>query len=321
MPGARIVHEYGMLVCSDNFRPLSQGETEEPRRWCERMIKGPVSQIVAMGAESIREVRERYEAGEQIAMLTAYDAEMARLVEAGGVDMILVGDSAADNHHGYEDTLGLTLEEALSNTAAVNRGIESTLVIADLPFLSYGTSTETSIENAGRFIKEAGADAVKLETAPHGDATISLIDQLTELGIPVQGHIGYTPQHVRTMGGAVIQGRDEGQSSGEEVLLETAQRLVDAGVFSIVLETVTEDVAKTITEAVDVPTIGIGAGRYVDGQVLVLNDVIGLGTQEYTLAKAYANVGSEIEDAVATYVSEVQSGEFPTVDQTFDPID
>ena len=274
-----------------------------------------------MSGASISDVRDQYEAGEPLSMLTAYDAEMARLVEAGGVDMILVGDSAADNHHGYADTLSLTLEEALSNTAAVVRGVDNTPVIADLPFLSYGTSTEVSISNAGRFLKEAGADAVKLETAPGGDATIALIDRLTELGIPVQGHIGFTPQHIRQLGGAVIQGRDADASTSESTLVDTAERLVEVGVFSIVLETVTESAARAVTDAIDVPTIGIGAGRYVDGQVLVLNDVIGLGSPEYTLAKAYANVGDEIEDAVETYVEDVRTGAFPTAEQTFDPID
>lgn len=272
-----------------------------------------------MTRASVRTIRERYEAGEPISMLTAYDAEMARLVDAGGVDAVLVGDSAGDNHLGYEDTLPVTLEEALSNTAAVVRGVDEALVIADLPFLSYGASTEESIRNAGRFLKEAGADAVKLETAPHGDATIELIDRLTELGIPVQGHVGYTPQRTRTMGGAVVQGRGDDRSTSPEALVETAGRVADAGAFSIVLETMTESAARRVTDALDVPTIGIGAGRHVDGQVLVLNDVIGLGDAEYTLSKRYADVGDEIRTAVESYVGDVRNERFPTAEHTFEP--
>lgn len=274
-----------------------------------------------MGRASVQSIREQYHAGSPITMLTAYDAEIARLVEAGGVDIVLVGDSAGDNHLGYEDTLAVTMAEALSNTAAVVRGVEDTLVIADLPFLSYGASTDESIHNAGQFLKEARADAVKLETAPNGDATIELIDRMTELGIPVQGHIGFTPQRVRTLGGAVIQGRGDEQSTSVDALVDTAQRLEDAGVFSIVLETVTEAAAKRVTQAVDVPTIGIGAGRYVDGQVLVINDVIGLGAAEYTLAKPYASVGDTIERAVTEYVEDVKTGQFPAEEHVFDPLD
>ncbi len=274
-----------------------------------------------MGRVSVRTIRERYQAGEPLAMLTAYDAEIARCVDDGGVDMILVGDSAGDNHLGYDTTLPVTLEEALSNTAAVVRGVEDALVIGDMPFLSYGVEMESSVRNAGRFLKDAGADAVKLETAPHGDRTIDLIDRLTELGIPVQGHIGFTPQRIRALGGPVIQGRGTEHSASEDALVGTAEQLVDAGVFSIVLETMTESAARAVTEAVDVPTIGIGAGRYVDGQVLVINDVIGLGEEEYTLAKPYASVGEEITEAVEAYVADVTSGTFPEREHAFDPVE
>jgi 3-methyl-2-oxobutanoate hydroxymethyltransferase len=235
--------------------------------------------------------------------------------------MILVGDSAGDNHLGYDDTLPVTLEEALSNTAAVVRGTEKAFVVADLPFLTYGTSMSESVENAGRFLKEAGADAVKLETAPYGETTIDIVDRLTELGIPVQGHVGLTPQRKHEIGGAYVQGRDTDTSTTEDALVETAQRLEDAGAFSIVLETVSEPVAKAVTEAVDVPTIGIGAGRYVDGQVLVISDVLGLGGESYSLSKQYADIDGEIRDAVGQYVEEVREGEFPTAENAFDPVE
>ncbi|WP_123537260.1 3-methyl-2-oxobutanoate hydroxymethyltransferase [Halosimplex salinum] len=274
-----------------------------------------------MSRNSIPDLYEKYDAGEPLTMLTAYDAPIARQIDRGGVDMILVGDSAGDNHLGYDDTLPVTLEEALSNTGAVVRGTDEAFVIADLPFLTYGTSMAESVENAGRFLKEAGADAVKLETAPYGETTIEIVDRLTELGIPVQGHIGLTPQRKNEIGGAYVQGRDTDTSSTGEALVETAQRLEEAGAFSIVLETVSEGVAREISESVDVPTIGIGSGRYVDGQVLVLTDVLGLSPEPYSLSKQYADLDAEIRDAVEQYVEEVESGEFPTRDNAFDPVD
>ena len=274
-----------------------------------------------MARVSIRDLESKYDAGESLTMLTAYDAPIARLVDEGGVDMILVGDSAGQNHLGYGDTIPVTLDEALSNTAAVVRGTERAMIIADLPFLSYGASIAKSVENAGRFLKEAGADAVKLETAPGGKITIEIVDRLTELGIPVQGHVGLTPQRMNEIGGPVIQGREGPDSAFADELVETACTLEDAGIFSLVIEGTTEGVAKRITEAVDIPTIGIGAGRYVDGQVLVLNDVIGLDPAGFKLSKQYADVDEVIRDAVKSYVQEVEGGEFPTREHAFDPLD
>lgn len=274
-----------------------------------------------MSRTSIPEIHEKYQNGEPLTMLTAYDAPVARQVDAGGVDMILVGDTAGHNHLGYDDTLPVTLEEALSNTAAVDRGVEEAMVIGDLPFLSYGTSIEESVTNAGRFMKEAGADAVKLETAPYGETTIEIIDRLTELGMPVMGHIGLTPQRMNQIGGGYVQGRGHESSATVDALVETAERLEDVGVFSIVLETVTEETAKQVTETVDVPTIGIGAGRYVSGQVLVITDVLGLGAETFRLSKQYADLDTAIRTAVETYVDEVSEGEFPGRENIYDPVD
>ncbi|MEF8851963.1 MAG: 3-methyl-2-oxobutanoate hydroxymethyltransferase [Haloarculaceae archaeon] len=274
-----------------------------------------------MSRTTIPDLAEKYADGTPLTMLTAYDAQIARQVDRAGVDMILVGDSAGDNHLGYDDTLPVTLDEALSNTGAVVRGTEEAFVVADMPFLTYGTSLEESVQNAGRFLKEEGADAVKVETAPYGETTIELVDRLTELGVPVQGHVGYTPQRTGQIGGAYVQGRDTEASTDANALVETAQELERAGAFSVVLETVSEPVAKRITEAVDVPTIGIGSGRYVDGQVLVITDVLGLGAEPYSLSKQYADLDSEIHSAVSQYVAEVESGEFPTAENAFDPID
>ena len=274
-----------------------------------------------MTRATVRDIAERYEAGETLAMLTAYDATMARLVDAGGVDMILVGDSAADNHHGYPDTIPLTMDEALSNTAAVTRAVEDAMVIADLPFLSYGTSIADSVTNAGRFMKEADADAVKLETPPGGSMTVEIVERLTELGIPVMGHVGLTPQHIPQLGGAFVQGRDHDRSAPAADIVDTATRLEAAGAFSVVIETVTEEVGKEVTESVDIPTIGIGAGRHVDGQVLVLNDALGLTPEPYSLSKEYANLGEIIEAAISEYVADVRTGEFPAEEHVFDPIE
>jgi len=270
---------------------------------------------------SVRDLQERSESGDPLTMLTAYDAPIARQVDAGGVDAILVGDSAGDNHMGYDDTLPLTLEEALSNTAAVDRAVDDAVVIGDLPFLTYGTSVEESVRNAGRFMKEAGADAVKLETAPRGETTIEIIDRLTELGIPVQGHVGFTPQRTNQIGGGYVQGRDHQSSAAADALVETAERLEDAGVFSLVLETVTEETARRVSETVDVPSIGIGAGRHVDGQVLVVTDVLGLSEASYKLSKEYVDLDSTIRGAVEEYVDDVETGEFPARENVFDPVD
>lgn len=254
-------------------------------------------------------------------MVTAYDAPIARQADNGGVDMILVGDSAGDNHLGYDDTLPVTLEEALMLTKAVNRSVDEAMVVADLPFLSYGTSVQESVANAGRFLKEAGADAVKLETPPYGKTTIDIVDRLTELGVPVQGHVGLTPQRMNQIGGGYVQGRGHNASATVDELVDTAEQLAEAGVFSIVIEAVTEETGKRITKAVDVPTIGIGAGRYVDGQVLVITDMLGLSGESLKLSKQYANLGSKIRGAVGTYVEEVSNGSFPARENVFDPID
>lgn len=285
------------------------------------MLYSSMGGSLSMGRVSIPDINKKYENGEALTMLTAYDAPIARQVDRGGVDMILVGDSAGDNHLGYDDTIPVTLEEALSNTAAVDRAVEDAMVIGDMPFLSYGTSVEESVKNAGKFMKEAGADAVKLETAPYGETTIKIVSRLTELGMPVVGHIGLTPQRMNQIGGGYVQGRGDESSTTVGALVETAEQLEDAGAFSIILEAVTEETGKRVTEAVDVPTIGIGAGRYVDGQVLVITDVLGLSEESYQLSKQYANLNSVIQDAVESYVDDVRGGNFPASENVFDAID
>lgn len=274
-----------------------------------------------MQQTTVQDLHRKHRNGETLTMLTAYDAPIARQVDRAGVDVILVGDTAADNHHGYSDTLPITLDEALSNTAAVDRAVMDAMVVGDMPFMSYGASLEESVRNAGRFVEEAGADAVKLESAPHGDTTIEVVDRLTELGVPVMGHIGLTPQRMKEVGGAYVQGRDHESSAATDDLIETAVELEEAGAFSVVLETVTEETGEQVTEALDVPTIGIGAGRYVDGQVLVINDLLGLGGESFRLSRQYADLDTIIREAVENYVADVREGSFPARENVYDPVD
>jgi 3-methyl-2-oxobutanoate hydroxymethyltransferase len=247
----------------------------------------------------------RAKAGEEpITMLTAYDAPTARVVDEAGVDVILVGDSMGNEALGYDSTLPVTVEETASRTAAVARATDDALVIADMPFLSYGVSEAESVEHCGRMLKEAAADAVKLESGPH---TVELTETLVRLGIPVQAHLGLTPQRVKETG-LYRQGtsRDEARE-----MLDLARQHADAGAFSLVLEHVPANVAAQITEAIDIPTIGIGAGPDCDGQVLVINDVIGLSESAASFSKQFGDVRGEMASAVADYRAAVESGEYP----------
>ncbi|WP_277553030.1 3-methyl-2-oxobutanoate hydroxymethyltransferase [Halobaculum limi] len=253
---------------------------------------------------STRDLRER--AGDDpITMLTAYDAPTASIIDEAGVDVILVGDSMGNAVLGYDSTLPVTVEEMHSRTAAVARATDDALVVADMPFLSYGVDDADSIDNAGRMLKEADADAVKLESGPH---TVELTRRLTELGIPVMAHLGLTPQHVNQLGGYQRQGTDQ---EAAEHLLDLAREHEDAGAFSLVLEHVPANLAQQVTEAIDIPTIGIGAGPETDGQVLVITDVLGLDEWSPPFSKQYADLRSEMADAVGAFKQEVENGEFP----------
>lgn len=244
-------------------------------------------------------------AEEPITMLTAYDAPTAEIVEAAGIDVILVGDSMGNAVLGHDSTLPVTCEEVESRTAAVARATDETLVVADMPFLSFGVSEADSVGNAGRMVKEAGADAVKLESGPH---TIELTERLVDLGIPVMAHLGLTPQHVNQLGGYGRQATTE-EAAGE--LLDLARAHAEAGAFSLVLEHIPANLAGAVTEAIGIPTIGIGAGPDCDGQVLVITDVIGLGEWSPPFSRQFGDVRSEIERAVTAYREAVESGEFP----------
>ena len=243
---------------------------------------------------------------EKIVCLTAADCAMARILDAAGLHLILVGDSLAMTVLGYETTLPVTLEQMLHHTAAVVRGVEHALVVADMPFLSYQASEDEAVFNAGRFLKEAGADAVKIEG---GTIRGPLVRRLVENGIPVLGHIGLTPQSVHQLGGYRVQGR---QPEAAAALLDAARALSEAGVFGIVLECVPPTLAQTISAEVAVPTIGIGAGAGCDGQVLVTADMLGLsGARTPRFVKRYAELENAIFAAASAYRNEVTDGTFP----------
>ncbi|MBA4386538.1 MAG: 3-methyl-2-oxobutanoate hydroxymethyltransferase [Verrucomicrobia bacterium] len=242
----------------------------------------------------------------KIACLTAYDYSTARIIDETGIEVILVGDSLAMTMLGYETTLPVTMEEMLHHTSAVVRAVRHALVVADMPFMSYQVSTEQAIGNAGRFIKEAGADAVKIEG---GAIRVPLAKALVQNGIPVLGHIGLTPQSIRETGGYKVQGRN---SEEAQLLLNDAQQLAKAGVFALVLECVPATLGAEITKAVCVPTIGIGAGRHCDGQILVSHDMLGLFTNVAPrFVRKYAELGTAMRKAFAGYKSDVEKGRFP----------
>lgn len=259
---------------------------------------------------TIPKVRAMKESGEKIAMLTAYDWPTALLLDRAGIEILLVGDSVGNNILGYSDTIPVTMDEMIHHTKAVRRGVKRALLVGDMPFLSYQISAEQALRNAGRFLKEGGAEAVKLEG---GADMADIISLLVRRGIPVMGHIGLTPQRAAQLGGLKVQGRDEETA---QKLLNDAKVLEEAGVFSLVLEAVPWALARLITERVKVPTIGIGAGPYCDGQVLVVTDMIGfsLGISP-KFSKRYTNVAEQIEQAARAFLSEVKSGQFPTVQE------
>lgn len=254
--------------------------------------------------------RELQGDSEPITMLTAYDAPTAEVIESAGIDAILVGDSVGNAMLGHDSTLPVTYEEIHSRTAAVSRVTDEPLVIADMPFLSYGVDEADSIDHAGRLLKEANADAVKLECGPH---TVELTRRLTQLGIPVMAHLGLTPQHVNELGGYTRQATDEGAA---QQLLSLAQAHEEAGAFALVVEHVPANVAAEVTETLTVPTIGIGAGPETDGQVLVVTDVLGLSDWTPPFAASFGDVRGEMTDAVESFAEAVNDGSFPAAEHS-----
>jgi 3-methyl-2-oxobutanoate hydroxymethyltransferase len=250
--------------------------------------------------------------GEKLTMVTAYDYPSARVASESGVDMILVGDSVANVVHGMDDTLGVDIDIMVLHARAVRRADPEPLVIVDMPWLSYHVSREDTLRNAGRLVREGGAEAVKLEG---GTRRVPMIEALVEAEIPVMGHIGLTPQSVHAMGGYKVQGREIEAARG---LIQEAKELESAGIFSLVLEGLPDVVARLITDQVSVPTIGIGAGPDTDGQVLVYHDLVGMGFGHVAkFVRPYADLRRQAVAAVAAFVRDVKEGSFPSMDESY----
>ena len=254
----------------------------------------------------VSHLKDRKQRHEKFAVLTAYDATMARLLERAGVDVLLVGDSVATAVLGYDTTLPVTLDVMIHHTAAVVRGTERALVIADMPFLTYQVTASEAVRNAGRLLKDAGAAAVKVEG---GSSVIDVVRRLVDVGIPVMGHLGVTPQSVNQQSGYRQRG---GNPRDAEIIFNDALALQDAGAFAVVLESIPDDVARMATQSIDVPTIGIGAGPECDGQILVSYDMLGLFDRFVpSFVHQYAQLSESIVDATRTYVDDVHAGRFP----------
>jgi 3-methyl-2-oxobutanoate hydroxymethyltransferase len=252
------------------------------------------------------------EQGKKITMLTAYDTPFARILDQAGVDILLVGDSVGSVVAGYPNTLPVTIDEMIYHTRAVVRGAERSLVVIDMPFMSYQISIEDAKRNAGRMIKESGAEAVKLEG---GVNVKEAIEAIVAIDIPVMGHIGLTPQSIHQMGGFKVQGKVEEQ---KQKIMADAVAVEEAGAFSVVLECIPTELAQEITEQLSIPTIGIGAGVHCDGQVLVIHDVLGLmGDFRPKFVKSYVDLHKIISQAVEEYLDEVRKGKFPTEEHSF----
>jgi 3-methyl-2-oxobutanoate hydroxymethyltransferase len=261
---------------------------------------------------TVNQIKELKQKGEKFAMLTAYDYSTAKIVDEAGIPLILVGDSLGMVVLGYESTIPVTMEEMIHHTKAVVRGTKQAMIIGDMPFMSYHISAEDALYNAARFIQEGGAQAVKLEG---GVSVMEKVTRIVGCGIPVMGHIGLTPQSVHQLGGFAVQGKTP---QAAERLLEDAMALEEAGAFAIVLETIPTQLAQVITAKLSIPTIGIGAGINCDGQVQVINDILGSYTEFVPKhAKQYAKLTDIIAKAVTQYQSEVKTGAFPTEKQSY----
>jgi len=262
--------------------------------------------------KTILDIKKMKIQGEKITVLTAYDYGMASILDECNIDMILVGDSLGMVVLGYDTTLPVTMEDMLHHTKAVSRATQNALIVADMPFLSYQVSPEAALANAGRFLKEANAQAVKLEG---GRDYAETVQKIVSAGIPVMAHLGLTPQSIHQLGGYKVQGKKE--DDAEKMMLD-AKSLEEAGAFSLVLECIPEGLASEITQSLLIPTIGIGAGVNCDGQVLVINDMLGM-YERFTPkhVKKYANLNLEIKKAVKTYIAEVKHGTFPDNEHSF----
>ena len=251
--------------------------------------------------------------GARIRMVTAYDHPSAVIADRAGADIILVGDSVANVVLGHEDTLAVDVDVMVHHTAAVSRAKPDALVVGDMPWMSYHVSAEDTVRNAGRFVREGGAGAVKLEG---GRKRIEAIEKVIDAEIPIMGHLGLTPQSIHTMGGYKVQGK---QAQAAYELISDAQSLAGAGVFALVLEAVPDKVAEIVTREIPIPTIGIGAGPHCDGQVLVYHDVLGLGSGDFQpkFVRRYANLADDAVAAMKRFFADIESGDFPSEEETY----
>jgi 3-methyl-2-oxobutanoate hydroxymethyltransferase len=264
---------------------------------------------VKVTTQTVVEMKQR---GEKISMLTAYDYTMAGIVDSAGIDVILVGDSASNVMAGFDTTVPMTLDHMIYHTSCVVRGVNRALVIADLPFMSFQVTAKEALISAGRMMKEAGAHGVKLEG---GSSVINTVKRIVDAGIPVMGHLGLTPQSIYKFGTYKVRAKEEEEA---KKLIEDARKLEQAGVFSIVLEKIPAQLAKKVTDAISVPTIGIGAGSDCDGQVLVLHDMLGLNKDfSPRFLRRYADLNEIAGEAVKNYISDVKSGDFPNENERY----
>jgi 3-methyl-2-oxobutanoate hydroxymethyltransferase len=278
-------------------------------------LKGSMSTVSGdpPRAVRLRDLHAMKERGERITALTAYDFLFARMVDRAGVDLVLVGDTLGEVVLGFESTLPVTLDDMIHHAAAVRRGVERALIVVDLPFLTYQVSIEDAIRNAGRVLKETGAAAVKVEGG--SPRIVGTIAALVEVGIPVMGHIGFTPQSIHALSGFRVQGRD---SAAADRLKAEARSIEQAGAFALVLELVPGSLAAEITGEARIPTIGIGAGAECDGQVLVLHDMLGLNPGfDPRFLKRFADLGSAADAGIREFVAAVKGGTFPSGEHTF----
>lgn len=261
---------------------------------------------------TVHDIVQMKKSGERITMLTAYDAGFARMIDQAGIDMVLVGDSLGMVVLGYDSTVPVTMDEMIHHARAVRHGVSRAVLVGDMPFLSYQTSERDAILNGGRFLKEAGCDAVKLEG---GLEVCDTVRALVKAGIPVMGHIGLTPQTAGALGGFKVQGKD---AKSAKRLIEAAKGLEDAGAFSIVMECIPDKLASFISQNVSIPTIGIGAGAGCDGQVLVTHDLLGIFDKFIPkFVKKYVQLAPQIKEAVSCYRDEVKNGSFPDEEHSF----
>lgn len=250
--------------------------------------------------------------GEKISMLTAYDYTMARIIDAAGIEVILVGDSASNVMAGYDTTVPMTLDHMIYHASCVVRGVDRALVIADLPFMSYQVTSKEALISAGRMMKEAGVHGVKVEG---GKPIIDTVRKIVDAGIPVMGHLGLTPQSIYKFGTYKVRATEDAEA---ESLIEDAKRLEEAGCFSLVLEKIPAQLAARVTDALSIPTIGIGAGAACDGQVLVLHDMLGLNKEfNPRFLRRYADLNTVITEAVQKYIDDIKKGDFPNEDEQY----